>query len=120
MKSVFSVVLSTDEVLAIADRLTCDVVRKDPSSAWPVTCDTAEVVEYCAAKLALGNRLLLYRDTMGIWDEIVHHEGKYVEFRLLNAEQLDVAVNRALYEVTWRSRSSGDNSAVLTKKSRVD
>lgn len=77
-------------VLAAAARGGCrsrfDVVKVEPGMVWIVDRDqgmsvTNDADAVCAA-LAVehGNARIIYRDTMGRWDELVHDHGKFQRY----------------------------------------
>jgi len=45
-----------------------------------VTNDAEAVLEYLSENFSLGNRRLIYRDSMGQDDEIVHYYGKFAGY----------------------------------------
>lgn len=61
---------------------------------WPaitITNGVEKVIEELKGHLRRGARLI-YRDSEGLWDEIVVEKGKFVRFNLLRAPDLDAAL----------------------------
>jgi len=71
LKSKFDIVRSTDEYLFIVDS-GCDTRT--------VTNDAANVVRFLTDNYNLGGRRLIYRDSSGQIDEIVHQNGLFIKF----------------------------------------
>ena len=62
---------------------TTDIVYiKDTGTGKSVTNTAEEVTEEVFNKY--GNKRIIYRDTDGTWDELVHRSGEFVDFKLLN------------------------------------
>lgn len=72
------------------------IVDADDGSTT-VTNDAENVVQYLYAtnRLKPGEHLI-YRDTMGRWDEIVHFDGKFVGFHMLGERHPEAAIDAAL------------------------
>jgi len=68
----FSVLQITDEYIYIVDDC-----AKDSKS---LTHDVENVLSYLTDMYKLGNKRLFYRDTDGQIDEIVHENGKFIDF----------------------------------------
>lgn len=51
----------------------------DNDDGRSVTNDAEAVVSSVLQKL--GNRRIFYRDTMGVWDELVHDGKRFTDFR---------------------------------------
>ena len=55
-----------------------------------VTNDAEAVVEYLQThRLLEGNRRLLYRDSEGMWDEILVNDGRFAGFRIVVQDEGD-------------------------------
>ena len=46
-----------------------------------VTNDVEKVLSYLSQNFNLGNRRLIYRDSMGCVDEIIHDNGRFIKFK---------------------------------------
>jgi len=68
----FNIVRSTEEYVYIID---CDTLGKES-----VTNDALNVVSVLHEIYELGNRRLIYRDSEGRIDEILHKNGKFIDF----------------------------------------
>lgn len=64
-------------IVKVADRIVYIMDNDDGSLS--VTNDAERVCREIAA-LYPGHRIV-YRDTMGRWDELVHHEGRFLRFQ---------------------------------------
>lgn len=62
-------------------------------------------LEYCSE---VGDTRLIYRDSEGVWDEIVHIDGKFVGFHLLRAQTVGEAVAMIEEERARERRRSHD------------
>lgn len=83
--------------LAPKCRAVYDTVRVSPSCVWVVDCsvdttlnvpsitnDADAVVAQLYARY--GKRRFLYQDTNGDWDELLHQDGKFIDFRPARGE----------------------------------
>lgn len=67
-------------------RSTFNVVKAEPGMVWIADCNgplsvTNDAEAVCAA-LAVehGNARIIYRDSMGMWDELKHDRGRFLGF----------------------------------------
>lgn len=60
-----------------------------------ITNDAEAVVEWCVKNLAGWDRLI-YRDTMGQWDEIVVKKQQFTGFRHIGGKDMKEALNLAV------------------------
>ncbi|MCC7144269.1 MAG: hypothetical protein IT349_19410 [Candidatus Eisenbacteria bacterium] len=68
------------------------VVLEDLDGKCSVTNDAERVVRHLA-NVGLKDRHLIYRDTDGVWDELLHDgSGTFKGFRLIGAELLNDAL----------------------------
>ena len=74
------------EVVAISDQ--CD------GTTLSVTNDAESVVAELNRTLDLGDRRLIYRDTDGRWDELVHERGAFVGFSPIGGSSLAEALEK--------------------------
>jgi hypothetical protein len=85
-QSSFEVVLANQQVVAIHD---LDAGRS-------VTNDAERVVSVLHREGILRKQRLLYRDTMGNWDEILHDsKGKFGGFQFVGGRKLEYALEKA-------------------------
>jgi hypothetical protein len=86
--AVFNVVQITVNAVAIIDQF------RDDNPTRTVTNAAEAVVAHLAENGMLGNKRLLYRDTMRLWDEITHNgQGGFVGFAPLQAKSLKAALD---------------------------
>lgn len=55
------------------------VLIRDANSGLSITNDAERVCENVFENF--GNKRILYRDSDGCWDELVHDEGKFLQFK---------------------------------------
>jgi len=72
LKSEFKIIRSTEEYVYIID---CET-----DGMKSVTNDAASVVSFLNEKHELGDRRLIYRDSAGQIDEILHKNGRFSGF----------------------------------------
>lgn len=61
------------------------VLRDKNKGALSITNDAEAVVEHCITVLgAKPQTLIVYRDTRGIYDQLVHDGAKFIDFKSLN------------------------------------
>lgn len=80
---------SGDGFVAIVDNF-----AEMTANGWPaitITNGVEKVIEELKGHLRRGGRLI-YRDSEGLWDEIVVEKGKFVRFNVLRAPDLDAAL----------------------------
>ena len=53
-------------------------ITDDDNGGWSVTNDAERVVE--AINERYPNRRIVYKDTCGYWDELVHKNGEFLTF----------------------------------------
>lgn len=53
------------------------------------------IAELIAAGYDLDNKRVIYRDTMGFWDELVVKNGQFSDFRPIRETDLDRAITKA-------------------------
>ena len=78
MKSKFTILGNKDGKVFLVD---------DNSDAMSVTNDAENVVIDVLAKYP--DHQIIYRDTMGQWDELLHLDGKFAGFKPFFHESLD-------------------------------
>lgn len=65
----------------------------DTGKGNSVTNDADWVIERLSALVDLGKvRGVIYRDTMGMWDEIIVRNGQFSTFRAIRADERDAAI----------------------------
>jgi hypothetical protein len=74
IKSLFDVVYKNDQAVFIVD---CDI-------GMSVTNDAENVVEKLLTNY--GNKRIIYRDTMGSWDELCHDGKKFTHYMSLQPD----------------------------------
>jgi hypothetical protein len=85
-QSSFEVVLANQQVVAI----------RDLDAGRSVTNDAERVVSVLHREGMLRSQRLLYRDTMGDWDELLHDgKGRFTGFQSVGARNLEVALTKA-------------------------
>ncbi len=67
----------------------------DQDVGLSVTNDAEAVIEDLGALGVLEGRRVLYRDTEGSWDELLHDGPRFVSFAVLRAESAEQAIERA-------------------------
>ena len=72
LKSDFIVSLVTDEIVFIID-------TAEQTGKMSVTNDAEAVCEFLVEKF--GNKRIVYQDTIGDWDELDHHMGRFKNFK---------------------------------------
>jgi len=74
-RALFSRAGATFEVVKVTDEM---VWIRDLDAGRSVTNDAERVCDELA--IEYGNRRIVYRDTDGNWDELVHEHGKFLSF----------------------------------------
>jgi hypothetical protein len=74
-----------DGILVLVDANAGD--RSITNDAEAVIADLAQQYD-----LAFTNYAVIYRDTDGIWDELVHADGRFAGFQPLRQTELDAAI----------------------------
>lgn len=87
-RACYSVVEVSAFIVAIRD--------DDQPGRLSVTNDAEAVVEELATKYPLAGRKIIYRDSMGLWDELQHDGARFTGFRFLGGKTLQQAMERAL------------------------
>lgn len=72
------------------------VCISDQNGKKSLTNCAEEVVQYLKKKNLLGERRLLYKDSTGIWDELVHDQTKFLNFKSINRDSLHRAFVKAI------------------------
>lgn len=85
MRSHISIAIDWPDLLAIRDL---------NDGATSVTNDAEGVVAWLHRNKALDDRRLIYEDTDGVWDELVHSGGTFLGFGIIGALTLEQAVGR--------------------------
>jgi hypothetical protein len=68
----------------------------DQDDGRSVTNDAALVIADLVQKgYDLSSTRVLYRDTQGVWDELLTRDGSFAGFRSINATTIDAAIDRA-------------------------
>ena len=68
----------------------------DSGQGRSITNDAEAVIaELAAAGYDLGRKRVLYRDTMGYWDELVVKDGQFSHFRPIHETDLSRAIAKA-------------------------
>jgi hypothetical protein len=57
-----------------------------------VTNDAEAVIAQLAEKFDLSKFHVIYRDTRGVWDELLVQHGQFVGFRSINERELEAAL----------------------------
>lgn len=81
-RAVFSTFEVGDDVLALVDH----------DRGMSITNDAEGVISVLASRYDLSRRRVIYRDTTGLWDELVHERGRFKVFRVLGLASRDDAV----------------------------
>jgi len=68
------------------------ILLEDEDGPMSITNDAENVVHYALAHYPHGARIL-YKDTDGIWDELVHDGNDFVTFRIWNARDWRECLN---------------------------
>ncbi len=80
-------------VSAVRDGFVCLI---DDDTGRSITNAAEEVIaELIAAGYDLSNNRVIYRDTMGIWDELVVKNGRFSDFRPIRAMDINCAIAKA-------------------------
>jgi hypothetical protein len=66
------------------------VVDKDEGRS--VTNDADAVIACLATNFDLSKYRVIYRDTRGVWDEILVRDGRFADFRSINERELHKAL----------------------------
>lgn len=66
------------------------IIDKDDGRS--VTNDADAVIACLATNFDLAKFRVIYRDTRGIWDEMIVREGRFADFRSINERDLDTAL----------------------------
>lgn len=72
LKCAFVISSVTDDAVFIID-------TANETGRMTVTNDAEEVVMYLYR--CFGNKRIFYKDTLDDWDELVHHHGKFKDFK---------------------------------------
>lgn len=64
----------------------------DKDEGRTVTNDADAVIACLATNYDLSKFRVIYRDTRGIWDEMVVRDGRFADFRSINERELDKAL----------------------------
>lgn len=86
--AVFSIFEVGDDVLALVDH----------DRGMSITNDAEYVIAVLAGRYDLAKRRVIYRDTMGMWDELVHEHGCFKRFRCFDLTSREDAVARVRAE----------------------
>jgi hypothetical protein len=101
MRARYDIIESTKDYVAISD-------TGDHTMHTTVTNDAEAVVDDLAHRLMENGvplpKHIIYLDTDGTWDELLHEGGKFVGFRTLNARRLDSAIQALGLKVPERWR----------------
>lgn len=62
-----------------------------------VTNDAANVVATLDAQYGLSGKRILYRDSMGVWDELKHAGGRFAGYAPIRERSLEVALAKLGY-----------------------
>jgi hypothetical protein len=80
-------------VSAVRDGFVCLI---DDDKGRSITNAAEEVIaELITAGYDLSNKRVIYRDTMGLWDELVVKNGQFSDFRPIRETDLDCAIAKA-------------------------
>ncbi len=80
-------------VSAVRDGFICLI---DDNKGWSITNAAEDVIaELVAAGYDLSRNRVIYRDTMGSWDELVVKNGQFSYFRSIHETDLDRAIAKA-------------------------
>lgn len=72
------------------------VALQDHDAGMSITNDAENVIEWLFEQnLLREDEHVVYRDTDGVWDELLHKDGKFIGFRLLRALNMTHAAIRA-------------------------
>jgi len=82
LKAQFDIIHIDQKVIAIDD------LYADKT----VTNDAENVIKVLNKELGLEGRRVIYRDTMGYWDELIHEDGEFVCFGFLRKRSLEDAL----------------------------
>jgi hypothetical protein len=81
------------------------VLLEDLGTGMTISNDAARVVRWLAeAGVLEGPRRVLYRDTSGVWDELLHKDGRFVDFAPVGAHSRAEAVQTARRRVLSHGR----------------
>jgi hypothetical protein len=64
----------------------------DKDGGRSVTNDADAVIACLATNFDLAKFRVIYRDTRGIWDEMIVRDGRFADFRSINERDLDKAL----------------------------
>lgn len=85
------------------------VLLEDRGTGMSLTNDAANVVAHLAACGVLtGPRRILYRDTDGTWDEMLHAAGRFTGFAPVGARTREDALVKV--GVALRARNGGEGN----------
>lgn len=89
---VFRIEFSNALFLCISDQ--CEVRGHEAYKS--LTNSAQAVVKYLDERHSLGKRRILYKDTIGNWDEIEHNQGEFTGFKSLGAKTLPWAFKQLI------------------------
>lgn len=91
MKAIISIAYNGDDVIAI----------RDMDGRMSITNDAEGVVAFLSARHFLTEtKKLIYRDTMGFWDELSHNGKEFKGFRPIRTKMLYEAIAKVLDTTT--------------------
>lgn len=61
---------------------------------FTVTNDAENVIADLAKEGVLGDRVVLYQDTEGRWDELLHENGEFTGFRSVGSHTEEAAIEK--------------------------
>lgn len=82
--------MGSDFEFFVKDRICC-VIDKDTNGFASVTNDANNVVRQMLKNAGEFDRII-YRDSMGIWDELVVQEGEFAGFAPIGEKDLEKAL----------------------------
>ncbi len=84
------------------------VLLEDLGTGMSITNDAEQVVRWLAETGVLDDgRRVLYRDTLGTWDELLHKGGRFAGFAPLGAKRQEEAVRSARERERHRALDRG-------------
>ena len=107
MRALISIAHDAPGILAIRDLNT---------GAMSVTNDAEAVVFYLWKNNSLEDRRLIYQDSEGAWDEILHSAGTFIGFHVLGSDSLERAMAKIRPQIYSVDIFSTKDEAVPVEK----
>ncbi len=78
------------ELIALVDEF------DEGTPSMSLTNDAEAVIAELVRQNLIGDRRVLYRDSSGVWDEILVKDGRFAGFALIGAHSLEAAAQRII------------------------